>query len=150
MTQVAILWHMHQPDYEDLATRAHNRYLEVGLRPAADLSAADVAFMLQNFFHAQRQRMIDVHPRYAELLARRGATFKPADAPAVARRFSTDDLRDLQVWQKLAWIDPLYLDADPRVGALLARGHDFSESDKEVLRTVELELLNAVIPEYRR
>ena len=32
----------------------------------------DVAFILENFFHAQRQRMIDVYPRYAELLAQRG------------------------------------------------------------------------------
>src|SRR5687768_15525840 len=115
MTRVAILWHMHQPFYEDLAThdhilpwvrlhalkdyygmvallrefpsvrmtfnlvpsllvqleafaagRAHDRYLEIGLKPAADLTEPDIAFMLQNFFHAQRERMIDVHPRYAE------------------------------------------------------------------------------------
>ena len=25
-----------------------------------------------------------------------------------------EDLRDLQVWHKLAWIDPFYLDGDPR------------------------------------
>src|SRR6185369_8476754 len=59
------------------------------------------------------------------------------------------DLRDLQVWQKLAWIDPLYLDHDPRVRALVAKGRGFSEEDKATLRGVELELLNKVIPEYR-
>src|SRR6478672_11660067 len=48
------------------ADRAHDRYLEVGLKPAGDLSLGDVTFMLQNFFHAQRQRMIDAHPRYAD------------------------------------------------------------------------------------
>src|SRR6202008_3608903 len=99
MTQVAILWHMHQPYYEDLVTRehilpwvrlhalkdyygmvalleefpamratfnlvpsllvqleafaegrAHDRYLEVGLKPAETLSSDDVAFILKNFF----------------------------------------------------------------------------------------------------
>src|SRR3954471_1664702 len=111
MTRVAVLWHMHQPYYEDLVSREHilpwvrlhalkdyygmvallrefpavrmtfnlvpsllvqleafaadrarERYLELGLAPAGDLSAVDVAFMLQNFFSAQRQRMIDIYP----------------------------------------------------------------------------------------
>ena len=36
-----------------------------------------------------------------------------------------------------------------RRGALVAKRRDFTEEDKQVLRAVELELLNAVIPEYR-
>jgi alpha-amylase/alpha-mannosidase (GH57 family) len=188
MTRVALLWHMHQPYYEDLATgehilpwvrlhalkdyygmvallrefpdvrmtfnlvpsllvqleafaegRARDRFLELSLKPAADLDERDVDFIVDNFFHAQRQRMIDVYPRYGELLARRGA----------AARFTVDDLRDLQVWHKLAWIDPLYLNGDARIRTLVAKGRGFSEADKSILRDVELELLNKVIPEYR-
>ena len=188
MTRVALLWHMHQPFYEDLVTREHimpwvrlhalkdyygmvallrefpavratfnlvpsllvqleafaadrarDRYLELGLKPATLLTEADAAFIVANFFHAQRQRMIEVYPRYLELLERRSAS----------AAFSTDDLRDLQVWQKLAWIDPFYLTGDERVKRLLAKGRAFTEDDKGVLRTVELELLNRVIPEYR-
>src|SRR5438270_6381788 len=123
MTRVAILWHMHQPYYEDLATREHilpwvrlhalkdyygmvallrefpqvkatfnlvpsllvqleafaadqakDRFLELSLKPAADLDDRDVDFILENFFHAQRHYMIDTYPRYAELLALRGGT----------------------------------------------------------------------------
>ena len=188
MTRVAILWHMHQPYYEDLATREHilpwvrlhalkdyygmvallrefpdvrltfnlvpsllvqleafadnrarDRFLELSLKPAAQLDDRDAAFILDNFFHAQRQHMIDAYPRYGELLARR-----TANTP-----FDADDLRDLQVWHKLAWIDPLYLDGDPRVHALVAKGRGFSEADKAILRDVEFELLKKVIPEYR-
>jgi alpha-amylase/alpha-mannosidase (GH57 family) len=198
MTQIAILWHMHQPYYEDLVThehilpwvrlhalkdyygmvallrefpgvrvtfnlvpsllvqleafaenRARDRFLDLSLKPAADLTDADVAFVVDNFFHAQRQRMIEVYPRYAELLARRGTLPTAADARAAARRFSPDDLRDLQVWHKLAWLDPSYLEGDARVRALIAKGRGFTEDDKLLLRTVELELLNRVIPEYR-
>src|SRR5262249_45181938 len=103
MTRVAILWHMHQPYYEDLATgehilpwvrlhalkdyfgmvavmrefprlrvtfnlvpslliqlqafaegRARDRYLELSLKPAAQLNETDIAFILEHFFHAQR------------------------------------------------------------------------------------------------
>jgi alpha-amylase/alpha-mannosidase (GH57 family) len=199
MTDVALLWHMHQPYYEDLATREHilpwvrlhalkdyfgmvailrefpgvrmtfnlvpsllvqleafaadranDRYLELSLKPAAELTAGDVAFMLENFFHAQRQHMIDRYPRYSELLGLRGGDAPTAaDRRAAASRFTVGDLRDLQVWQKLAWVDPIYWDTDERVRALGAKGRGFSEDDKVVLREVELELLNAVIPEYR-
>ncbi len=199
MTQVAILWHMHQPFYEDLVTREHilpwvrlhglkdyygmvallrefpdirmtfnlvpsllvqleafagdrarERHLELGLKPAADLTEGDIAFIVEHFFHAQREYMIDAHPRYAELLAQRGGSLPtPSARRAAAARFRVDDLRDLQVWHKLAWIDPSYLDADPRVRGLVAKGRQFSEDDKGVLREVELEILNRVIPEYR-
>jgi alpha-amylase/alpha-mannosidase (GH57 family) len=197
MTQVAFLWHMHQPYYEDLVTREHilpwvrlhglkdyfgmvallkefpgirmtfnlvpsllvqleafaagrarDRYLEVGLKPAEELTPRDAAFILVNFFHAQRQRMIDPYPRYRELLALRG-TAPPADPMAAARRFTVDDLRDLQVWQKLAWLDPIYLETEARTRALVAKGRGYTEEDKAVLRQIELELLNAVIPAYR-
>src|SRR4051794_4652594 len=152
MTQVAILWHMHQPFYEDLVTREHilpwvrlhalkdyygmvallrefpevrvtfnlvpsllaqleafaadrarDRFLELSLKPADDLTEGDAAFIVENFFHAQRQRMIEAHPRYRELLISRGAIASTADASAAAVRFTRDELRDLQVWQKLAW-----------------------------------------------
>jgi alpha-amylase/alpha-mannosidase (GH57 family) len=197
MTQVAFLWHMHQPYYEDLITREHvlpwvrlhalkdyfgmvallrefpqvrmtfnlvpsllvqleafaenrarDRFLEIGLKPAADLTEAEAAFILENFFHAHRPRMIDPYPRYAELLARRGPLEGTTPAAAV-RRFTANDLRDLQVWQKLAWIDPFYLEGDERVQALVRKQRQFDEGDKQALRVIELELLNKVIPEYR-
>jgi alpha-amylase/alpha-mannosidase (GH57 family) len=198
MTRVAILWHMHQPYYQDLVTgehilpwvrlhalkdywgmaslleefpavrvtfnlvpsllvqleayaadRARDRYLEIGLKPAETLTPDDVRFMLRNFFHAQRHRMIEAFPRYSELLAMRGWSLADADIEAALRRFHVEDLRDLQVWQKLAWIDPEYHARDPRVRRLVGRGRQFSEEDKQELRKVELELLNRVIPEYR-
>ena len=199
MTKVAILWHMHQPFYEDLATREHilpwvrlhalkdyygmvallrefpgvkvtfnlvpsllvqleafaegrarDRYLELSLKPAADLLPSDVEFILDNFFHAQRQRMIDIYPRYAELLARRGGSLPTqADKRAAARRFTADDLRDLQVWHKLAWMDPFYLDGDARIRGLVQKGSRYTEDDKALLGRVELELLQRVVPEYR-
>jgi alpha-amylase/alpha-mannosidase (GH57 family) len=131
------------------ADRARDRYLELGLKPAADLSAEETSFVLKNFFHAHRAKMIDPHARYAELFSMRGASTAPGDLVAAARRYTAADLRDLQVWQKLAWLDPLYTERDPRVRSLLFKGGQFSEDDKVVLRTIELEILNAVIPAYR-
>ena len=43
------------------------------------------------------------------------------------------DLRDLQVWHKLAWMDPDWLVNDPRLIGLVEKGRDFSEDDKHLL-----------------
>src|SRR6187431_2450587 len=133
MTRVAILWHMHQPFYEDLVThehilpwvrlhalkdyygmvallrefpavrmtfnlvpsllvqleafaagRARDRFLDLSLKPADALGAEEIDFILDNFFHAQRQHMIDVYPRYGELLARRGGAVGALERRAAA------------------------------------------------------------------
>ena len=198
MTRVALLWHMHQPLYQDLATGEHilpwvrlhalkdywgmaalleefpgvrvtfnlvpsllvqleafardearDRHLEIGMKPAEALTGDERAFAVANFFHAHGPRMIAPYPRYAELLARREAAGSGLSPRGQAAQFSTDDLRDLQVWHKLAWIDPFYFDRDARVRALVAKGRGFSEEDKLTLRGVELELLRKVVPEYR-
>ncbi len=128
--------------------QARDRHLELGLKPAASLTEEERAFCIQHFFHAQRHRMIDPYPRYAELLARRDAA-AGVSAQAQASLFADEDLRDLQVWHKLVWVDHFYFENDPRVSALVAKGHGFSEDDKLTLRGIELEVLRKVIPEYR-
>src|SRR6185436_10523214 len=81
----------------------------------------------------------DAYPRYAELLQKRDA----------GGGYTDQDFLDLQVWHKLAWVDPLYLDADQRVLKLLGKQRGYDEADKLILREVELEILRKVIPEYR-
>src|SRR5215217_639389 len=198
MTRVALLWHMHQPFYQDLVTGEHilpwvrlhalkdywgmvallrefpgvkvtfnlvpsmlvqleafakdearDRHLELGLKRADALTEDERGFCIEQFFHAHRPRMIDPYPRYAELLARRGPNGSALSGRAQGALFSTDDLRDLQVWHKLAWVDAFYFDRDERVCSLVSKGSGFTESDKQTLREVELEILRRVIPEYR-
>jgi alpha-amylase/alpha-mannosidase (GH57 family) len=188
MVKLAILWHMHQPYYEDLATgehilpwvrlhaikdywgmaallrefpgvrvtfnlvpslvaqvqafaanRARDRHLEIGLKPAAELLPDEGRWMVANGFHAPYDQMIGPYPRYAQLHAYR----------MEGRAFAERDLRDLQVWHKLAWIDPDLLVGDARLVALIDKDRDFTEDDKAMLRGVELELLASVVPEYR-
>ena len=70
---------------------------------------------MENFFHAHRHRMVEPYPRYAELLARRAGNGVGLSARAQASQFTVDDLRDLQVWHTLVWIDQLYWEGDARV-----------------------------------
>src|SRR5262245_21074202 len=39
--------------------QAHDRYLELGLKPAETLTSEDQTFIVENFFSAQHQRMIE-------------------------------------------------------------------------------------------
>ena len=197
MTRVALLWHMHQPFYEDLATGEHilpwvrlhalkdywgmvallrefpavkvtfnlvpsmlaqleafardearDRHLELSLKRVEAMSDEERGFCVEHFFHAHRQRMIDPYPRYAELLAKREKGGGLSARAGVAQ-FSTDDIRDLQVWHKLVWLDPYYWDRDSRVRGLVEKGRGFTEDDKATLRAVSLEILRNVVPEYR-
>lgn len=196
MTRVALLWHMHQPFYQDLASsdhilpwvrlhglkdyygmaallrefpalrvtfnlvpsllvqleefaadRANDRLLALGLKPASDLTPDERAVLVAESFHAHQTRMIEPYPRYLELWRKRQE--HEGHPAAAARAFTEAEIRDLQVWAKLAWVDPIYLSGDPRVRRLIERGRNFSEDDKTILREVELEILRAVIPEYK-
>ena len=128
---------------------ARDRHLELGLKPAAELSDEERAFCVEQFFHAHRPRMIDPYPRYRELLERRGTNGPGLSARSQAGQFSVDDIRDLQVWHKLVWLDAEYHERDERVRGLVAKDRGFTEDDKLRLREIELELLRKVIPEYR-
>jgi alpha-amylase/alpha-mannosidase (GH57 family) len=119
--------------------RTWDRHLVLGLADAATLAAADAEWLVREGFHAHAPTMVLPYPRYAELAALR----------LRQRPFTTADLRDLQVWQKLAWIDPDVLATDARATRLVGKGRDFDELDKAALRTLELELLQRVIPACR-
>ena len=119
--------------------RTWDRHLVLGLKEATALDAAETAWLVQEGFHAHAPTMIDPYPRYAALQRLR----------AGAEVFDLSAIRDLQVWQKLAWVDPDLLRADARVRRLIHKGHGFDEADKRELRVIELEVLRGVVPAYR-
>src|SRR5690349_21011811 len=85
-----------------------DRFLDVSRVSADGLSEADAVFLLDHFFMANRETMILPFPRYGELFARRG--FGKDAAQQALRRFTTRDLRDLQVWFNLTWLHPFAFD----------------------------------------
>ena len=85
----SLLWQLR--DY--LEGGATDRALELTRKPAETLTAAERQYVLTNFFDAHWHNQVAVHPRYGELFVKRRDR----------RRFSTEDLRDLQMWFNLAW-----------------------------------------------
>ena len=69
----------------------------------------------------------------------RRATSSSRRAPLDAQ-FTTQDIRDLQVWFNLAWCDPVWVESDPRLSELKRKDRDFTEEDKTPLFEAQLEM----------
>jgi alpha-amylase/alpha-mannosidase (GH57 family) len=115
--------------------------LELCLRAADELTAAERDFLVAGAKHADYGRRVALLAPYIELVNRLPA----GDTAAVTVR----DIRDLQLWTLLAWIDPDEIRANPELSALAHQGHDFREDDKRIVAAHQLALLRAVIPAYR-
>ncbi|MDR3580319.1 MAG: glycoside hydrolase family 57 protein [Oryzomonas sp.] len=131
------------------AGTAIDPFLKMGKAAPADLMEDDRIFLLENFFSANRQRMIEPSRRYLELLYMAGEG-KPGSARDRVRHFSDQDLLDLQVLFFLAWTGEASRRRYPAFAELVAKGEEFTAADKELLFATQQELLQAIIPCYKR
>jgi len=113
-------------------------FLNLSKRDAAELSAEERGFIIRWMRESPRALRVQQSPRYLELASR------PAEA-----QFTTQDMRDLQVWFNLAWCDPAWAESDPRLADLKRRDRDFAEADKDPLFEAQMEMMQKVIPKYR-
>jgi len=129
--------------------KAHEAMLDLSLKPAADLQEPDKGYLLRYFFYTNKENLIARFPRYWELLEKRGFEGSMDDMEHARNVYTTQDYLDLQVLQKLAWMDEDYLAENPEVCRLVEKERFYDETDKVILREKELELLRAIIPEYK-
>ena len=128
---------------------AKDIYLDLFRKDAADLSEEERSFLLVNFFSANWEHMIRAYPRYAELLRKRGFYYAREEVQRIARSFTDQDLRDLQVLFFLSWIDPIFFERFEELKELKRKGRNFKEEDKRSLEGVQREILSQTIPLYR-
>src|SRR2546426_5243925 len=77
---------------------AKDRSLELAFKPADQLTKEDRSFILQHFFPVPVRTMLEPFPRYFELYERRSDSSRNHE-------FSDQDMRDIQIWWKLVWLD---------------------------------------------
>ncbi|HYF50834.1 MAG TPA: glycoside hydrolase family 57 protein [Planctomycetota bacterium] len=126
---------------------ATDPFLRRTVIPADGLSVEDVRFILDHFFMAQWDRMIRPIPRYRELLDKR--RFDRRSAAVAAEDFTTQDLRDLQVWFNLAWFHPVSFEESEALRELHKKGSGFTEQDKAVVVSEQKKVLARVIPLHK-
>src|SRR5690242_20388363 len=113
-------------------------FLNLSRRRADDLTAEERDFLLRWMRESPRALRVQQSPRYLELASR-----------AVDAQFTTNDVRDLQVWFNLAWCDPVWVESDPGLAELKRKDRDFAEDDKDVLFQAQLDRMRHIVPKYR-
>jgi alpha-amylase/alpha-mannosidase (GH57 family) len=131
------------------AGTAQDPFIEVTLKEAAALTEADRLFLLEHFFMANWDRMIEPYPRYRELLDKRGRRASPEDLKRTQQYFKEQDWRDLQVWFNLVWFDPLWREKDSFIRDLFEKGTNFSEADKRQLVDRQANICGLVASKHR-
>jgi len=134
---------------EYAAGTASDPFLILARRSPAELSEEEKLFLLENFFSANRQRMIEPHKRYQELycLAGDGARGAPRER---LRLLDDQDLQDLQVWFYLSWTGAAARRRFPVFAELIGKGQNFTAADKLLLFETQRELIGEIIPLYKR
>src|SRR5438093_1417527 len=103
---------------EYASEKAQDASLELAFKPAEELSEQDRSLIIEQFFPVPVRTMLQPFPRYFELYERRSD-------PSRHHTLSEQDIRDIQVWWTLVWMDH-----DRRPKELVAKGRNFSENDK--------------------
>jgi alpha-amylase/alpha-mannosidase (GH57 family) len=132
-------------DYLDAG--ATDLALELTKRPAERLGPDALEQLLSTFFDADWHRQIYPHPRYRELFQHR-ATRQP---------YSTQDVRDLQMWFNLAWFGQEFRTGDVTlvtretvsVQRFVDQQRGFSHADIEAMLAEQYKILRAIVPLHR-
>jgi alpha-amylase/alpha-mannosidase (GH57 family) len=128
---------------EYLAGGASDRALDLMTKNAETLWSGDQLFMLDNFFIAHRERVIDRSPRYRELYEK--AYFRGPDRQS---QFDTQDYRDLAVQYSLAWTGEISRVREP-FKSLVDKDRGYTEADKQALMLAQIENVRKIIPLHR-
>jgi alpha-amylase/alpha-mannosidase (GH57 family) len=131
------------------AGSAVDPFLLHGRMAPSAMSSENRRFILDNFFCANRERMIEPNRRYLELLYLAGNGSRNA-AIHRSRAFGDREILDLQVWFFLAWTGEAARRRYPGLQELVRKGRNFTVEDKELLFDIHSELLAGIIPLYRR
>lgn len=126
---------------------AIDKYWQLSIIPAADLTIEEKTFILTRFFDANWDHIIARFPRYQELLDKRGGGDEESIQKALII-FDDQDYLDLQIWFNLAWFDPDFLSQEP-LKQLVQKARNYSETDKTVLFAEVKKVMASIIPLHK-
>lgn len=130
---------------EYAAGLASDPYLALALAPDEKLTLSDRQFILNHFFEANRQTLIDPHPRYAQLYSQ----YLDWGEARCLERWTTQEYSDLLAWHNLAWIDPLFWD-DPEIAAWHDRQTGFTQRDRQQIWNKQRDIIRRILPQHRQ
>jgi len=133
-----------------VAEGAADRFLELSRKAPAALTPEERQAILRSFFMIDWETVVKPSRRYAELLQKRGRDVRYLDLAEVARRFSDEELADLQVLFNLSWIGFAARREEPALQALVKKGRGYSRGDCDLVLDAHHRILASVGPRWRR
>jgi len=135
---------------EDYAAgTAVDSFLIHGRMNPVDMGDEQRLFVINNFFSANRQRLIEPNRRYHELYRLAGEEAGNAGELQL-RQFREQDILDLQVCFYLAWTGEAARRRFPELRFLLEKGRGYTAADKALLFGCHDRILRDIIPLYRK
>jgi len=122
----------------------HEPWFDLAFKNAEQLAREDKTEILSRAFQVNHERLLSRWPRFLELYE----WSRPAGGAQAIVTFTPRDWRDLQLLSQLAWMDEEWIARDADINRLSARGKNFAEADKDVLKAKQLEFLKLVLPIY--
>lgn len=130
---------------------ATDTWLDLTVKKASHLTADEKIHVLNNFFSVNAERFIKPHPRYSELLAKKGdRPVTPSSFRIISKNFTTEDFLDLQVLFNMAWFHSISVDDDINLKDLKEIQRSYTEQDKEYVILKQKEIMAQIIPLYNR
>lgn len=134
-------------DYTDNGTVDTDFYLSQ--KKPADLSSDEKKQILSRFFMCNQQTMITPFPRYSDLFEKRGIIKNSKDLDTAVKKFSNQDIFDLQVMFNLSWTG-FMARKDEGIKGLIKKGKSYNDSDKHYLLDFHIDIMKRLIPLYKK
>jgi len=132
---------------EAIASGESDTFLDLARTRAEELTPEEQRFLSRHFFSVNPARMLEPYPRYRELRTRAAAVIGGPRLPR-EQPLTPEEIRDLQTWFHLVWVDPEYRDQEP-IRSLFKKGRGFTEEEKRSLLDWGVALASRVVEVYR-
>ena len=127
-----------------------DKYLELTLKKAEELTDSEKAFILKNFFSCDLEKAITPLKKYHALFLKRGNDLREEKLIRKSSEFTTQEMRDLQVFFNLAWCGFTMRKKNKVVKDLFSKGGGFSEGEKKALIGKQKEVVSSILPLYKK
>ncbi len=122
----------------------------IARRPAAELSPPERAHVVKESFSVDWELWVKPVPRYAELLAKRGADVRKIDLLSVQESFTAQELLDLEVHFMLGWMGFAARREHDLVASLVKKERLYTESEKIALLDLSRQIAQQLLPRWKK
>jgi len=123
---------------------------DIARKPVDVLNPEERGHVIKESFSVDWDLWVKPVPRYAELLAKRGADLRKIDLQRQQELFTDQELLDLEVHFALGWMGFAARREEPLVAELVKKERGFSESEKTQLLDLSRKIAGRVVPRWKK